>query len=112
MTEHHTLDRLPPERRVPEPADTGAALVELLCADSELLRVEFDGIIAASFPPGDGQRSRRPPRRPARCAADLSGAPPAGRLTGAVRGPGRTRRAAAGDPRARARERSPPVPGP
>jgi hypothetical protein len=108
MTEHHTLDRLPPEPRVPEPADTGAALVELLCADSELLRVEFDAIIAASFPPGDGQRSRIPPRRPARCATDRPAAPSAGRPTGAARGQGRARRAAAAAPRAR--ERSPPVP--
>jgi hypothetical protein len=108
MTEHHTLDRLPPEPRAPEPADIGAALVELLCADSELLRVEFDAIIAASFPPGDGQRSRLPPRRPARCATDRPVAP-AGLPTAAARGPGRTRRAAAAAPRAR--ERSPPVPG-
>jgi hypothetical protein len=107
MTENHTLDRLPLEPRVPERADVGAALVELVCADSELLRVEFDAIIAASFPPGDGQRSRLPPRRAARCATDRPAAP-AGQPTGAAHRPGRTRRAAAAA--TRARERSPPVP--
>ena len=46
------------------PADTHAVFVELVCADVGLLQVEFDALIAANFPPGNGRRSRRPPRRP------------------------------------------------
>jgi hypothetical protein len=39
-------------------AETTAAFVDLICADHELLRAEFDAIIAANLPDtvGDGQR--------------------------------------------------------
>jgi hypothetical protein len=42
---------------------TAAAFDEVVCADRDLLRLEFDAIIAANFPPGKAERSRRPPRR-------------------------------------------------
>jgi hypothetical protein len=45
------------------PADTLGVFAELVCADPELLQAEFDALIAANFPPGDGSWSRHPPRR-------------------------------------------------
>lgn len=44
---------------------TGADFATIVCAEGDLLRLEFDAIIAANFPPGQGQRSRCPPRYPA-----------------------------------------------
>jgi hypothetical protein len=41
-----------------------SAFLEILCADPDLLRREFDSIIAASFPDGDGDQEQYPPRRP------------------------------------------------
>jgi hypothetical protein len=89
--------------RLSNVADT--QFVELLCADSTLLRLEFDAIIAANFsPPGTGQRFPRSPRR------ELI------RSTGRLPPPGMRRPVltAAGSPRRRqtvpdARERSPPI---
>lgn len=44
-------------------ADTTAAFTNLVCADHELLRAEFDAIIAANFPDAaDGTQRRRPTR--------------------------------------------------
>jgi len=37
-------------------------LADLACADRELLRAEFDAIIAANFPDTAGRRQRIPPR--------------------------------------------------
>lgn len=53
MTEHSRND-------VPRTS----AFVEILCADPDLLRMEFDSIIAATFPEGGGDQGPRPPRRP------------------------------------------------
>jgi hypothetical protein len=69
MTDHSVLEREAPNRRVRTTSDTAAtntaaAFTELICADAGLLHVEFNAIIAANFPPGDGQRHRRPPRGP------------------------------------------------
>lgn len=43
-----------------------SAFVEILCADPDLLDREFDSIIAANFPDGDGDgdQGQRPPRHP------------------------------------------------
>jgi len=54
MTDHPTLE--PPAAvrvRAGEPsgAAPAAAFVDVVCADHELLRAEFDAIIAANFPP-------------------------------------------------------------
>lgn len=74
--------------------------VEILCADEELVRAEFEAIIAA-------QRLEAPPSPPA-CAAALTRTPrPRGRhleVSGAVQRE-RPRRAA---PRGQRRQRSPP----
>jgi len=43
---------------------TGADFATIVCAEGDLLRLEFEAIIAANFPPGQGQRSRCPPRQP------------------------------------------------
>ena len=43
-------------------ADTQSVFAELICTDPELLRAEFDALIAANYPSGDGRRL--PPRRP------------------------------------------------
>jgi hypothetical protein len=45
------------------PSGTPSVFAELVCADPELLRAEFEALIAANYPPGDGHRRRRPPRR-------------------------------------------------
>jgi hypothetical protein len=58
------------------PADTHAVFAELVCADPELLQAEFDAIIAANFPPGDGSRSRHLPRRPGPTGTDRAAAVP------------------------------------
>jgi hypothetical protein len=82
------------------PVDTPSVFAKLICADPGLLRAEFEALIAANYPPGDGHHSRRPPRRtrplrtdrtrPAPRAVSSSGQgpcqdPPAGRA-----GPGPT----------------------
>ena len=45
------------------PVDTPSRFAELVCADPELLRAEFEALIAANYPPGDGYRRSDPPRR-------------------------------------------------
>ncbi|MCU7723858.1 hypothetical protein ODJ79_09045 [Actinoplanes sp. KI2] len=46
------------------PATTGQAFVDLVCADDELVRAEFDALIAASWPTPPAVPPV-PPRRPA-----------------------------------------------
>lgn len=68
MTDH----RPPPIRRHPisarhwadpSPPTPAWAFTDVVCADPELLRIEFDAIIAANFPPpGNEPRSQHPPR--------------------------------------------------
>jgi hypothetical protein len=67
MTEHPTLEPTDTVHlRDGEPtvtADTTAAFTDLVCADHELLRAEFDTIITANFPDAaDGTQRRRPTR--------------------------------------------------
>lgn len=53
MTDHHTLEPIAAVRiraGEPEGAAAVAAVADLVCADDELLRAEFDAIIAANFP--------------------------------------------------------------
>ena len=64
MTDHPTLERAAPDHHARTASDTAVAFAELISADAGLLHAEFDAIIAANFPPGDGQRSQHPPRRP------------------------------------------------
>jgi hypothetical protein len=45
------------------PVDTASRFAELVCADPELLRAEFEALIAANYPSGDGHRRSCPPRR-------------------------------------------------
>jgi hypothetical protein len=94
-----------PVHPVSAPADTRSRFVELICADPGLLRVEFDALIAANFPPGDGRRSRRPPRRPGPSATGGPQPVPLARPAAAVRSAWAQPEAA---PRRRARQRSPP----
>src|SRR3954451_11917600 len=72
MTDHPPPERAAPGHRTApkQPgttSDTAVAFADLICADTGLLHVEFDAIIAVNFPAGSGQQSRRPPRpsRPA-----------------------------------------------
>ena len=67
MTEHPTLeptDTVHPRTGEPSAAaDTTATFTDLVCADHELLRAEFDAIITANFPDAaDGTQHRRPIR--------------------------------------------------
>ena len=105
MHDERALDHPVPAHPVSVPADPRSVVAELVCADPGLLRVEFDALIAANYPPAEGARSRRPPRHPGSLATDRS-RPVIASLAAAVRGPAWTRPGAA--PRRRARERSPP----
>ena len=67
MTEHPTLEPTDIVHvRAGEPtaaADTTATFADLVCADHELLRAEFDAIITANFSDAaDGTQHRRPIR--------------------------------------------------
>jgi hypothetical protein len=46
-----------------DPPALAPVFTELVCADPELLRAEFEALIAANYPPGDGHRNHRPPRQ-------------------------------------------------
>ena len=70
MTDHPPPERAAPEQRVATPRGADVAFADLICADTELLHVEFDAIIAANFPVGGGQPTRRPPRRSRPVVAD------------------------------------------
>ena len=48
---------------VDTPSGTPSVFAELVCADPELLRAEFEALIAANYPSGDGHRRSCPPRR-------------------------------------------------
>jgi hypothetical protein len=50
MTDHPTPERAAPEHRVATPSGADVAFADLIYADTELLHVEFDAIIAANFP--------------------------------------------------------------
>jgi hypothetical protein len=105
MNDDPGLAHKAPVHPVSAPADTRSRFVELICADPGLLRVEFDALIAANFPPGDGRRSRRPPRRPGPSATGGPQPVPLARPAAAVRSAWAQPEAA---PRRRARQRSPP----
>jgi hypothetical protein len=45
------------------PVDTASRFADVVCADPELLRAEFEALIAANYPSGDGHRRSCPPRR-------------------------------------------------
>jgi hypothetical protein len=107
MTHDLALAYRAPARRAVMPAVADATFVELVCADSDWLQVEFEAIIAANFPPGDGQRSRRPPRRPAVLVTDQPRQATSASRPAVVCGPVWTQPGAA--QRDRARERGPPT---
>jgi hypothetical protein len=109
MTEHPTLGPTDTVHlRAGEPsaaADTTAAFTDLVCADHELLRAEFDAIIAANFPDAADGTQRRCPTRPV-VPGTGRGAPrdaPTPSAHGAQRG------GTAGAQHPRARQRGPPV---
>jgi len=62
VSDLHALADPAPEHLGPSPADAKSVFAELVCADPELLRAEFEALIAANYPPGDGQRCPRSPR--------------------------------------------------
>ena len=67
MTDHPTVQptatvRLDADERA-NAAETTAAFVDLICADHELLRAEFDAIIAANLPDTAGDEQRLAPAR-------------------------------------------------
>jgi hypothetical protein len=82
--------------------------ITLVCADSELLRIEFDAIIAANFPPSDGRRCWCPPRRsrPVLRTDQARRRTPASPAAAVVNGPGDAPSGVIR--RQRARQRSPP----
>jgi hypothetical protein len=109
MTQQHTLAdaariRAPGDAAATSSDAVDAIFADLLCADSDLLRLEFDAITATASRTGTGQRHRCPPARRPQVATS--------RRRPAVDpvGPGAT----AGPPRVRPtafepRERSPPA---
>jgi hypothetical protein len=85
------------------PNSDTAVFAELVCADSELLRAEFDAIVAANFPAELGLPAPRGPHRPVGVGAAL--APRRHSSAGDERAHG----SPGGDrPPPAARERSPP----
>ena len=70
MTDHPTPERVAPDQRAATHSSATVAFADLICADTGLLHVEFDAIIAANFPVGGGQPSRRPPRQTRPAVAD------------------------------------------
>ena len=88
-------------------ADVDARFADLVSADTQLLRAEFDAIIAANFPRTAGRTRRRPPARPVPSIAERQGRevpPRRGRPSSCGRKP-EPARSAVDD---RARPRSPP----
>jgi len=110
MTQQHTLAdaariRAPGDAAATSSDAVDAIFADLLCADSDLLRLEFDAITATLSRTGAGQRHRCPPARRPQVATSRR-RPPADPV-----GPGPT---TAGPPRVRPtafepRERSPPA---
>ena len=111
MTEHPTLGPTDTVHlRADEPsaaADIAAAFTDLVCADHELLRAEFDTIITANFPDAADGTQRRRPTRPVVPRTDR-GVPSDAPIRSAHRAQ-RGGTAAAHYPRAR--QRGPPVSG-
>src|SRR4051794_13785123 len=112
MTDHATPERAAlGYRTAPEQprttSDAAAAFADLICADTGLLHLEFDAIIAANFPVGGGQRSRPPPRqsRPAAPARPQRPAPRQPAPTASGLAPSEPR---AGGQMRLSRQRSPP----
>jgi len=111
MTEHRTLeptDTVQPRAGEPSAAanTTTAAFTDLVCADHELLRAEFDAIITANFPDAADGTQRRRPTRPAVPGTDRA-ARAAPSLAPSVHRPAPGGTAGAQHPRAR--QRGPPV---
>mgnify|MGYP001187261299 CR=1 FL=1 len=112
MTDHPTVEptatvRLDADERA-NAAETTAAFVDLICADHELLRAEFNAIIAANLPDTAGDEQRlAPARRVTTATAPLP--PHRGRALAAAhpRRDGRDR-----PQNLRAHQRSPPVRAP
>ncbi len=107
MNDDRTLGHPAPDHPVSAPADTSAVFADLVCADPGLLRVEFDALIAANFPPADVRRFRRTPRRPGPTRTQPALPLPAARSVVATGSPAPIRAASAPD--RRARQRSPPA---
>jgi len=89
--------------------------LELICADEQLLRAEFDAIIAQewdtpSLPPGPPRRSSFPARPPQRRRCRTGR--PANQLTGPQHDPGGEGRCRERGPPAGPRESSPRQPSP
>jgi len=68
MTQQHTLAdaariRAPGDAAATSSDAVDAIFADLLCADSDLLRLEFDAITATLPRTGTGQRHRCPPAR-------------------------------------------------
>lgn len=116
MSEHPTLEPTALDRaaiahlRAGEPsgdADITAMFTDLVCADHELLRAEFDAIISANFPTDAAHPQRRDPAAPPAIATDRAvpraGATPSPPAPGPVGGTG-------APPRRWARQRGPPLP--
>ena len=109
MTEHPTLEPTDTVRlRAGDPtvaADTTAALTDLVCADHELLRAEFDAIITANFPDAADGTQRHHPTRPV-----VLGLGRGARRDAATPSARRAQRGGtAGAQHPRARQRGPPV---
>ncbi len=88
------------------PADTPTVFADMICADPQLLRVEFEELISANFPSREHRVTRRGPRRLvcARIEQRRSGVPEGVAL--AIRHPGPF---SVGGWQCGARERGPPA---
>jgi hypothetical protein len=109
MTEHPTLEPADiVHLRAGEPAgeaNTTATFTDLVCADHELLRAEFDAIITANFPEGVDGPQRHRPTRPV--GPEAQRAAPRGAPTPSAHRA--RRRDTGGTQHPRARQRGPPV---
>jgi hypothetical protein len=106
MNDHPALACEAPDHPVSTPADLQSVFAELVCADPGLLQAEFDALIAANFPPGNGRRSRHPPRRSAPPGTDRARPTPQA-VSASRSGPRSGSAGGIGTDRA-ARERGPP----
>jgi len=83
-------------------------LIEVVCADPDLLALEFDALIAANYPGSAGRPRSRPPRRASRLLTwRLPFIRPSASTTWEQ--PGRPVAEHADEERARARQRGPPA---
>ena len=118
MTEHPTLEPTATVRlcageraNAAEPtAETTAAFVDLICADHELLRAEFDAIIAANHPDTAGDEDRLVPADTTATATATAPRPPRRCRTRSVARPWPDSCACAQN--LRARQRGPPARAP